>query len=542
MDKLFGQEQERRRGEMRIGVTILTFLLVLSSSVLFAQTQSSEVLNVGLYQEGSSFDPHTATMTDIDIHVQNVYEPLVTISDVDPADFKPVLAESWKMSEDGLTYTFNLRKGVKFVDGTPFNAEAAKFNFDRILALKKGGSYSVLNIIENVTVRGEYTIEIKFKQLGPILAFIGYAQMVSPMAVRNHATKEDPWAEGWLLNHSAGTAPYRLEEWVRGVRYRLVENPNYWGKWDKHFKVIECRIIYEVDVQRLMLERGDLDVAHSLSFDALPALRKNPDVRIYENETPSSVFFLFNHLTEPIKNILVRKAMAHAWNYEAFSVLRRGLAPRSDGPCPSIMLGKGYKPPFRYDYDLKKAKEFLVKAGYPDGFTINVLSQKGDEEKKMMFDILQNDLAKIGVKCNLFEKTWVGIVETTKDKHLMSDPKNGMHLVNLYVSSSPFTPWKLIHRVYATASQMDKPSGALNFGYYSNSKVDDYISKALSSTDLKKATESWRKANDELINDYASIPTVNRVVIVGMRKDIEGYQFRPNWQPGACKYAELYRK
>lgn len=527
---------------MRIGVMILTLLLVSYSGSLFAQTKSTEVLNVGLYQEGSSFDPHTASMTDMDIHVQNIYEPLVAISDVDPADFKPVLAESWTTSEDGLTYTFRLRRGVKFSDGTQFNANAAKFNFDRILSLKKGGAYSVLNIIDNVTIKGDYTIEIKFKELGPILAFMGYSNMVSPAAVRKNATRDDPWAENWLLNNSAGTAPYKLEKWVRGVSYQLVENPHYWGKWGKHFKAVDCRVIYEVDVQRLMLERGDLGIAHSLSFDALPALMKNPDLRIYENETPSSIFFLFNRITEPTKNILVRKAIAHAWNYEAYSVVRRGLAPRSDGPCPSIMLGKDYKPPFRYEYDLKKAKEYLVQAGYPDGFTINVLSQKGDEEKRMMFDILQNDLAKIGVKCNLFEKTWVGIVETTKDKQLMSDPKNAMHLINLYVSSSPFTPWKLIYRVYSSATQMDKPSGALNFGYYSNLKVDEYISKALASVDPKNAVEFWRKANDQLIYDYASIPTVNRVVIVGMRKDIEGYNFRPNWQPGACKYAELYRK
>ena len=207
-----------------------------------------------------------------------------------------------------------------------------------------------------------------------------------------------------------------------------------------------------------------------------------------------------------------------------------------------MMLGKGYKPPLPYDYDLKKAKDFLRQAGYPQGFTVNFLSQKGDEEKRMMYDVYQNDLAKIGVKSNLFEKTWVGIVETTKDKRLMSDPENAMHIISLYVSSTPFTPWKLIHRVYGVDAQMDKPTSGVNFGYYANPKVEDCKAAALASINPKTAMENWRKANEELIKDYASIPTVNRMVIVGMRKDVQGYKFRANFQPGTCRYAELSRQ
>jgi len=159
-----------------------------------------------------------------------------------------------------------------------------------------------------------------------------------------------------------------------------------------------------------------------------------------------------------------------------------------------------------------------------------------------MYDVYQNDLAKIGVKCNLFEKTWVGIVETSRDRHLMSDPKNAMHLISLYVSSTPFTPWKLIHRVYGIEAQMDKPSSGVNMGYYGNPRVEELKAKALASTNPKASIEHWRKANEELINDYASIPTVNRVVIVGMRKDVQGYQFRVNFQPGTCQYCDLSRK
>lgn len=526
-----------------LALWVLCIGLVLSfSSPGVAQMKPEEILKVGIYREVVSFDPHTASLSDMNSHLKNnIYQSLIDTSDVDPNDFRPVLSRSWKISGDGLTFTFQLEKGVRFDDGTAFNAQAVKFNFDRLLALKKGGAYDVLKEIERITVKGEDAIEIKFKELGPLIQFLAHAYMVSPSAVKKHSSKEDPWAEGWLANHTAGTGPYKLDEWTKGVRYRLVENPYYWAKRGKHFKAVDCRVIYEVDVQRLMLEKGDLDIAMSLPFDSIPALKKNPNVRIYENVSPSAIYLIFNYVASPTSNLLVRKALAHAWNHEAYSVVRSKMAPRADGPVPSIMLGKDYKPPFQYDYDLKKAKDYLTQAGFGGGLTINFLSQKGDEEKKMVFDIFQNDLAKIGVKVHLFEKTFAGMVETMKNKDLMFDPKNAMHIVSMFITPAPFTPWRLVYRFYATEARFDKSGGQMNVGYYSNPKLDDHISKAMASADPKKAMEFWRKANEELVRDYAAIPIISRMMIVGMRKDIQGYKFRPHFGVGTCMYYELSR-
>jgi len=113
-------------------------LLIFSWEPLFAQTKSMDLLSVGSYADLSSFDPHAASTTDMDQHLVNVYVPLVGISDEDPNQFKPVLAESWSISADGLPYIYHLRKGVEFTDGTDFNATAAKFNFDRFLTSLEG--------------------------------------------------------------------------------------------------------------------------------------------------------------------------------------------------------------------------------------------------------------------------------------------------------------------------------------------------------------------------------------------------------------------
>jgi ABC-type transport system substrate-binding protein len=279
-----------------------------------------------------------------------------------------------------------------------------------------------------------------------------------------------------------------------------------------------------------------------LPVDAFPALKRNPDVQIREDKSYTSNILIFDLIAEPTSNILVRKALAHAWNREAFSTVRRGLAPPLWSPVPPLMLGEEYEVPVRYEYDLKKAKEYLSKAGYPEGFTINVLSQKGDEEKRMMFDIFQNDLAKIGVKCNFSEKTFPGMLATCRDRVLMSDPETAMHVQIWFFAPQPFTPWKVIYRVFATEAQFDKPTAALNFGYYSNPKLDNYIEKALATPDPNASTKFWAEANNQLINDCACIPTHYKMVIVGLRKDIKGYHFRPGDFTGVCIYSQLYRE
>jgi len=184
----------------------------------------------------------------------------------------------------------------------------------------------------------------------------------------------------------------------------------------------------------------------------------------------------------------------------------------------------------------------LIKAGYPDGFNLNFLTQKEDVEKIQLFEVYQNDLKKIGVSLNLHLQPWGGLVTTVKDRTLMSDPKNAMHIICVFLSPAPFTPWKIVDRYYASHSHLDKPFGGYNYGYYSNPKIDAYINQALSATDRKKALEIWREANAELINDCAAIPTVDKTIIVGMRDDIKGYKFRIYWQPGVCRYSELWRE
>ncbi len=350
-----------KRFHLFLTVLLAVEIIFMGSSGVSYGILRSEILNVAKYNVMTSADPHTSTYNDMSMYIDgNIYEGLVTISPEDITKVEPTLAISWTVSSDGLTYIFNLRKGVKFSDGTPFNGEAVKFNFERLLDLKKGGSYGGLKVVDKVEVLDEHKVQIRLKQNFPFLAVARYSFMVSPTAVKNHATAEDKWAQNWLANHSAGTAPYMIQDWAQEVNITLIQNPHYWRKWKANqFKLVNIRSIYESDVQRMLLEKGDLDIAMIISRDSIAELKKNPKVWITQNISPAPMYLLFNFLTAPTNNMVVRKALAHAWNHEAYLKARSGLAPRADGPVPALLLGKDYRLNNPYHYDLNKAKELL---------------------------------------------------------------------------------------------------------------------------------------------------------------------------------------
>src|SRR5574338_80272 len=187
-------------------------------------------LNVGFYIEPSTFDPHIATSQDVLI-VWNIYEPLVGLQR-DTLKTEPVLATSWQVSADQKVYTFRLRRGVKFHDGTTFNASAVKASIERIKHFKRGPAWLGASVKE---VRGvdEYTAQVILTQ--PDIAFregLPYIYMVSPAAIKRNERTPGDLAPEWFIDNSAGTGPYRIERWNRGDRLTLTKFDDYWRGWN----------------------------------------------------------------------------------------------------------------------------------------------------------------------------------------------------------------------------------------------------------------------------------------------------------------------
>jgi peptide/nickel transport system substrate-binding protein len=220
---------------------------------------SSTTLRLALAETPSPLDPDTYYESAGTIITGAVYEHLLQYKPNSP-QLIAGLATAWKVSPDGLTYTFDLRKGVRFSDGTPFDSAAAKASMERRTAMEGGPSYMLENVASYATPDAD-TLVVKLKK--PQAPFLDYLaspfgpMMTSPTAIEAHETGGDH-AAAWLGTHSAGTGPYELGEIQRSVRYTLVPNKHYWGP-KPGFEDVSFAIIPDVETQRLQLEGGTLD-------------------------------------------------------------------------------------------------------------------------------------------------------------------------------------------------------------------------------------------------------------------------------------------
>jgi len=339
-----------------------------------------------------------------------VYDQLVTRDN--NLKVKPLLATSWEVSKDYKTYTFHLRKGVKFHDGTPFNAEAVKFSFDRLTNIGKVATGAWMTIADknSVEVVDEYTVKFNLIKPYPTWIFADLSinpvySIVSPTYVKKHITNDDPYAEKWMAYHECGTGPFKLASWIKGQKVVFDKNKDYFGgekgisdRCIPHADKLVFQLFKDSATGRLWLERGDIDFVQKLSSDDFIALEKNPHVKIYEKAPYKIVYLTFDVSKPPFNDENVRKAIAYAINYqELIDYVERGHAELPHGMIANVCFG--YNPKrFQYHYDLEKAKEFMAKSKYPDGFTTKLLFST---DRRMTFRkgaiFIQSYLKKIGI-------------------------------------------------------------------------------------------------------------------------------------------------
>jgi len=383
---------------------IFSLLLLGASSASAAE----KVLVFGR-KSGYLMDPAPACADESIQTIDIVYDTLVTL-DNDLA-VQPLLATSWEVSEDYKDYTFHLRKGVKFHDGTPFNAEAVRFSFNRLLDVGKVciGSWMQIADKESIEVVDEYTVKIHLRTPYPALVSAdlpnGVYSIMSPTYVKKHATADDPYAEKWMIDHECGTGPFKLVSWIKDQEVVFEKNEDYFGvddpASDKRTPRVDkliFRIFKDSSTARLWLERGDIDFVEKLSPDDFLALEKAAHIRVYKATYPKMVYLTFDVSKPPFSDENVRKAMAYAINYhELIDYVEKGNASMPRGMIPEGLLG--YSPNrFQYDYDLEKAKEFMAKSKHPEGFTTKLLyclERRGSFRVGAIY--IQNYLKEIGI-------------------------------------------------------------------------------------------------------------------------------------------------
>ncbi len=367
-----------------------------------------DVLVIGrVISDAVSLDPAQAFEFTTVWVVANLYNQLVQFS----PDFQrvlPELAESWTASDGGRTYTFKIRQGVKFHSGNPVTAKAAEYSYRRVLALDLPPSFIMTSFIdkpEDIVALDDYTLQITFNQPMPeqLMASVmanWVASVVDPAVVEQHATADDPWANGWLSANEggAGSGPFKLVAWERNVKIEMEAFADYW-KGEPALKRVILQEMPEPTAQLLALQRGDIDVAMDLLPKQYKELEGQPGIRITRSPTFSLHYLAVNAGKEPFTSVEVRNAIRWALDYEAIQqgIWEGALADGQTVITPG-MIGHLDEKPFRKDPELARA--LLAQAGYPDGFKVELLTSPTPPRPDVAAKI-QEDLAEIGVEVEI---------------------------------------------------------------------------------------------------------------------------------------------
>src|ERR1051326_2038052 len=468
-----------------------------------------------------TLDPQV-TNFDTSIRVTlNVCEPLVW--EPEPGKFMPALAEKWDVSPDATVYTFNLKKGVKFHGGPPFNGAAVKFTFDRVVdpATKAGQSHDQLGPYDHTEVLDDCTIKVVMKQpYAPLLTNLnGYLGIVSPTAVQKMGMAE-------FARHPVGTGPFMFQEWVNKDHVTLVRNPDYnWGSpmfkntGPAHVDQVIFKIIPEPSVRTGTLKTGETQLIDEVDPLEYANLNGDKNYAVIQKGHPGSgwILMLNSTSTGAISDPAVRQAMEYAVDRDG---VNQSVFQGMNKPAWSPLM----RPTFAYDpstesvysFDPDKAGSILDTAGWtpgPDG-----IRAKGGQRLEIAFPIISrprdNAMAE-SVQASLHD---VGI--DLKVDPLERAAAREAYQQNRYDISFMWFSYgdPDVLRTLFHSSNIN----AFNRSKYQVPEVDKMLEDAAGSTDANHRADLYKQIQQRVLKDTAIVPLVDTVVYNGKRAEVQG--------------------
>ena len=342
-------------------------------------------------------------------YAANTYDRLIGYDVNDVEKIYGVIAESWNVSEDGKTYTFKIRKGVKFASGNPLTAEDVVFSLRRVVILDKSPAFilgqfgfTADNVDQKIRALDDYTVVLETdKAYAPTFVLYcltaGVGSVVDKKVVMAHEQNGD-LGYAWLKTHFAGSGPFKLNQWKASEILTLDANMNYWDGAPKMKRII-IRHIAEPATQRLLLEKGDIDIARNLGPDQIDGLKGNKDIKIH-SAPKGGIFYLgLNQKHEILRKPKVRQALKYLVDYDGIAnTILKGSMVVHQAFLPKGFLGALEDKPFKLDPE--KAKKLLAEAGYPNGFKIS-MDTRNNFPTLDMAQSIQSTFALGGVKLEI---------------------------------------------------------------------------------------------------------------------------------------------
>lgn len=474
----------------------------------------------------SSMDPMNIPDTNAISATRGVYETLVKFDEKN--ELIGGLAESWEVSDDSLVYTFHLREGIKFHDGTGFNSAAVEANYERVMnpdnnlsqrrrfvVAKDDGSETMR--IESVKATDENTVVFTLtEQWSPFINRMTQFCIISPAALEKYGND--------IMYNACGTGPYTIVEWEEGDHTTMKRNDDYWGE-KPGVDTITIKEVPEAGSRTAMLQTGEADFIYPTPSDQIDAIKGTDDINVMTADSNIMRYVTLNTELKELSDIKVRQAMNYAIDQDAYvQLMYSGYAKKATSVVPSII--GGYEGQKEYTYDVEKAKELMKEAGYEDGFKLTLWGDNTTQEIKGM-TFIQQQLEQIGIEVEVVPMEPATVSEKIYvDKE---DAEINMWYVNW--SASDFTmDGSLRSLLYSTMA----PPNSANTVYYNNSEFDELLDKGLKTADEAEQKSYYSKAQKMAWDDAVWLFLGNDQIIYSTKSYLSGVYVSPD---GAFNFA-----
>ncbi|MDD4903237.1 MAG: ABC transporter substrate-binding protein [Candidatus Bipolaricaulis sp.] len=517
---------------------LLTLVAVLAAVVSFAAfcAAAEVVVTYGrtAVEPGDALDCHFGGGAASYQNYPLIYEQLCEYN-ILTHQIEGLLAESFEASEDSRVWTFHIRKGIKFHDGTDLNAEAIRFNFERMITGVINDAALVNYQNPTFEIPDEYTLIIKFPEpfatLPTELTYNTYGVM-SPTFIKANATASDPWAVQALRTRAVGTGPFEVVEYRPNESLTFKKFAGYWGgvpgmrsspKYDK----LIMRVIPDATTRAFMLETGELDLAEGIPADLREKLAKNPNLKVeYYPQANALSCLMFNSSRAPFDNLKVRQAITYAIDYTAIlQDIERGHQQPMHGSMPQGMLGADPEGVSRHR-DLDLAKKLMAEAGYPNGFKTSLaFSTQRWAGFDAIAEVIQANLSEIGIDLELKALAFVA------QKDLRTNNDHTLDLYTVSLGTGDPSAWADSCRHPSTDPVFD-PYYAFTWESNPNPELTtDLQDQAFLTADTVERAAMYHQLDLLVMEDFAVVPLFQISTPYVMRSNIYGYVY-DHWTRG----------
>ncbi len=516
----------------RTGFLVALFALAVILTNCAPQTGSS---GAGVLVYGSAGQPvnlESGNVTDgnsLIVHNQ-IYNRLIEFK-LGTTELEPSLATAWNASPDNKTWTLKLRQGVKFHDGTEFNAEAVKFNIDRWWdktdpngSRNAGKSYEIWgqlfggykgepnSLVQAVKVIDPMTLQITLKQ--PFAAFpsvlaSSYFGISSPTAIQKAGANY-----GTPTGGAVGTGAFVFKEWRSGDRIVLEKNPNYWKSGFPKSNQLVLRFVTDASARLAQLRAGQLDFTVDLAPDQKAEIQRDQTVTVVNRPSFNVGYLALNPSYKPLSDVRVRQAIAVAINQAAIvKSFWQGSAENSPHFVPPALdwaRSQNLKP---YDYNPQKAKELLAQAGYPNGFDLDLwympVARPYFPTPKPIAEAFAADLKAVGIRANLKTKDWNAYLADR-----LKAP--GYQSFMMGWSGDYGDPDTFYYPHFGVG-------GTRDLGNWKNEELFQLLDQARQKSDRAARSKLYAQADEILYREVLRLPIVHSEPLLVQRKTIQGW-------------------